>query len=188
MERHVGQGEDEEFESADGGWLHQRRGDDVPSFGHGSKPRSGEKSSQDQNKHIFGQERKHGPDLIWTFLFGEKPTPPPPTPILQKTIDAYKLWHSWLEHIPKLSRYTLGVKIDTLFLEIAEEIFSAAYASDKGKAKIITKAGNVLDRLKLLLKIGWEVKVLDEKKYAAISIPLNEIGKMIGGWKKQLKQ
>ncbi|MEK7192027.1 MAG: four helix bundle protein [Patescibacteria group bacterium] len=80
----------------------------------------------------------------------------------------------------------MGVKIDALFLEIAEEIFSTAYAGDKGKMKIILKASNKLDRLKLLLKIGWEVKMLDDKKYIAISIPLSEIGKMIGGWKKQL--
>jgi len=108
--------------------------------------------------------------------------------VIEKVIGAYKIWHGWLEHLPKISRYTLGVKIDNLFLELAEEIFSAGYATDKGKFKIITKASNILDRLKLMLKISWEIKILDQKKYAAISIPLAEAGKMIGGWKKQLKQ
>lgn len=37
---------------------------------------------------------------------------------------------------------------------------------------------------------GWmstNSKVLDHKKFAAISVPLNEIGKMVGGWKKSLE-
>ncbi len=41
--------------------------------------------------------------------------------------------------------------------------------------------------LKFFIQIGWEVKVLDHKKFAAISVPLNEIGKMVGGWKKSLE-
>lgn len=36
------------------------------------------------------------------------------------------------------------------------------------------------------MQIAWEVKILDNKKYTALSIPLAEIGKIIGGWKKQL--
>lgn len=30
------------------------------------------------------------------------------------------------------------------------------------------------------------MKLLDNKKYLAISAPLTEVGKMLGGWKKQL--
>lgn len=47
---------------------------------------------------------------------------------------------------------------------------------------------NKLDLLKLFLQIGWEVKLLDNKKYSAVSIPLTEIGKIIGEWKKQIKE
>lgn len=43
-----------------------------------------------------------------------------------------------------------------------------------------------LDTLKILLLILWETKSLDTKKYAALSIPLEEIGRMLGGWNGQL--
>jgi len=32
----------------------------------------------------------------------------------------------------------------------------------------------------------WETKSLDNKKYIALSLPLDEIGKMLGGWNGQL--
>jgi hypothetical protein len=44
-----------------------------------------------------------------------------------------------------------------------------------------------LDALKYFLKIAWELKSLDNKKYLAISNALNEVGRMLGGWKKQLQ-
>jgi predicted membrane chloride channel (bestrophin family) len=51
---------------------------------------------------------------------------------------------------------------------------------------IITKASNNLDLLKFFLQIAWEIKALDNKKYIALSEKLNEMGKMLGGWRKQL--
>jgi hypothetical protein len=32
----------------------------------------------------------------------------------------------------------------------------------------------------------WESKSLDNKKYAALSVSCDEIGKMLGGWQGQL--
>ena len=42
------------------------------------------------------------------------------------------------------------------------------------------------DTLKILLMVLWETKSLDNKKYVAVSTPLNEIGKMLGGWNGQV--
>ena len=33
--------------------------------------------------------------------------------------------------------------------------------------------------------ILWETKSLDDKKYIAISVKIDEIGKMLGAWYKQ---
>ena len=34
----------------------------------------------------------------------------------------------------------------------------------------------------------WETKSLDNKKYAALSVKLDEVGKMLGGWSGQLQK
>lgn len=50
---------------------------------------------------------------------------------------------------------------------------------NKGIAKV--------DLVKLLLQLCWEIKALDNNKYGHLSEKLSEIGKMLGGWKKQLQ-
>ena len=42
------------------------------------------------------------------------------------------------------------------------------------------------DTTKVLLEVLWETKSLDDKKYIVLSEPLEEIGKMLGGWSVQL--
>ena len=44
------------------------------------------------------------------------------------------------------------------------------------------------DTLKILLMILWETKSLDNKKYVALSIKIDEIGRMLGGWNGQLSK
>lgn len=68
-----------------------------------------------------------------------------------------------------------------------ENLFLARYATNERKLVLINAAGAKLDLLKFFIQIAWEIKALDHKKFAALSSPLNEIGKMIGGWQKQIQ-
>ncbi len=108
-------------------------------------------------------------------------------PILQKCTDAYKLWHGFLTDFPRLSRHTLGAKIDNLFTDTVELILLAGYASKPQKTVLVQRASTKLDALKFFLQVAWELKVLDNKKYLRLSEPLAEVGKMLGGWRKQLQ-
>jgi|SRR3989344_3430061 len=97
---------------------------------------------------------------------------------------AYKLWHEYLSNFPKITRYTLGEKIDFLFIETIENIFIAVHKDSDQKAPYLAKASDKFDILKFLLQVAWEVKAIDNKKYIALSKKLNEIGRMLGGWLK----
>ncbi len=101
-------------------------------------------------------------------------------------IELYKLWHEFLPHFPKTARYTLGEKIDSLFIETIEPIFIASYLNKNQKLPHIQKTVTKLDLLKFFLQISWEIKALDNKKYIVLSKKLNEIGRMLGGWLRQL--
>ena len=97
------------------------------------------------------------------------------------------MWHGTVAHIPKLHRYTFGGKIERLFLEILEIIFQAQYAKPEQKLQYIAAGSGKIDLLKFFLQIGWESKLIDNKKYLALSTELNEIGRMLGGWKRGLE-
>lgn len=107
--------------------------------------------------------------------------------ILRRLVASYKLWHEFVKNFPRTVRFTLGEKIDVLFLKILSLIFTASRLNKSDKLLFVQKASLHLDNLKFLVQIAWEIKVLDDKKYIRISENLNEAGKMIGGWLKQIK-
>jgi len=51
---------------------------------------------------------------------------------------------------------------------------------------VVERASTKLDALKFFLQTAWEMKVIDTKKYGLLTAPLVEVGKMLGGWRKQL--
>ena len=108
-------------------------------------------------------------------------------PVLQKIIDVYEIWHVHYSNFPRLSKFSLGAKIDSLFTDVIELIFLAGYAGADQKYALVVRASTKLDLLKFFMQAAWEVRCLDQKKYAALAVPLNEIGKDIGGWQKFLQ-
>jgi hypothetical protein len=91
-----------------------------------------------------------------------------------------------LNILPKTHRYSLGQRIDTLFIETIESVSVASFLVREEKLPYVKVAIRKMDAAKILLMILWETKSLDDKKYIALSEPLDEIGKMLGGWIGQL--
>ena len=100
--------------------------------------------------------------------------------------ETYGIWQEYLNHFPKANRFTLGSKIDDIFLLAIEYCFLASYSTTGEKITIIDRAVSRVDLLKLLMQLAWEIQALDTKKYTHLSERLVEIGKMLGGWRRQL--
>ena len=109
-------------------------------------------------------------------------------PILKKTVDIYERWHGYFHALPRLSRYTLGTKIDDLFTDFIASLLAAGYATKENKSVIISRASVQLDSLKCFLHIAHNLKLLDTPKYLAVAAPLVDVGKQLGGWRKQSGQ
>ncbi|OGG54861.1 hypothetical protein A3C20_00385 [Candidatus Kaiserbacteria bacterium RIFCSPHIGHO2_02_FULL_55_25] len=109
-------------------------------------------------------------------------------PLLERIKAAYILWHEHHSTLPKIHRYSLGARIDGLFIEAVEATSAAAFLSREEKLPYVRLATRKIDALKLLLMILWETKSLDVKKYAALSEKVDEVGKMLGGWQGQLRK
>lgn len=89
---------------------------------------------------------------------------------------------------PKKDRYTLGQKIDNLTLTIFELVIMAGMATQERKLPILEKTIASLDLLKILVRLAKDIQVLDNKKYLQLEQALQEIGRMLGGWRKSVKQ
>ncbi len=114
--------------------------------------------------------------------------PPPAVPsALLKCKIAYSFWFKSFNDFPKAHRYTLGGKIEDYFLSLLENIFISIYLKPEQKLIKLIIAISKLDGVKFFLQIAWENKCIPNEKYLKLSSDLEEIGKMLGGWKKGLE-
>ncbi len=110
-----------------------------------------------------------------------------PPIVLVKTKETYSLWFQTLSDFPKIYRYNLGGKIESCFLSLLENTFITAYLSGEKKSAQLSLAILKLDSLKFFLQLAWENKCISNLKYSSLSEQLDEIGRMLGGWKKGLE-
>ena len=104
-----------------------------------------------------------------------------------KSKAAYALWFKLLVDSPKPFRLNLGGKIDGYFLELLEYIFISLYLPPEQKVARLATATSKLDGVKFFLQLAWENKCVQNEKYLCLSEQLEEVGRMIGGWKKGIE-
>lgn len=106
--------------------------------------------------------------------------------MLSKVKTVYISWFDVYKKLEKTHKYTLGQKIDNLFIEIIESISLATFLDKTEKQPWVRFAIRKLDTVKILLLILWETRSIDDTVYITLSQPIHEIGKMLGGWNGQL--
>ena len=114
--------------------------------------------------------------------------PPPTVPqVILKEKEAYQLWLLLHRNFPRTERFGIGQKIEQSFLDVLELSFASSYLPPNQKVILLSKNISRLDILKFFLQLAWESKIIPTDKYADISEKLNEIGRMLGGWKKGIE-
>ena len=106
--------------------------------------------------------------------------------IVSRIKDGYLLWIKIAVHIPKNNRYTLGQRIENKFLDILEAIYIAYFSEKSEKPPRVSACIIQLDALKFLISVAWEGKLISQNQYQEIALKLDEIGKMLGGWRNSL--
>lgn len=115
--------------------------------------------------------------------------PPPLTdvPILKKSIDLYKTYCLYAQGFPKKDKYTIGATCERYLIQMIELLVEASYLPKEEKTTSLKQASNKLEVLKVFIRLLYELKVIDQKKYIQLQSMIQEIGKMFGGWMKSIK-
>ncbi len=108
--------------------------------------------------------------------------------ILQKTYDMILYGNICLKQFPKSERYALAADIKNSMYRLLQLIVRAN--KKYYKKTTIEEIDIELDILRTLIRLAadQQLKYLPIKKYENWSKMLNEIGKMLGGWMKSIKQ
>ncbi len=63
-------------------------------------------------------------------------------------------------------------------------MLSAARADKTERIAFLKTADTKINLLKTMIRLAGEIKILDDKKYLLLQAKLQEIGKMVGGWRR----
>jgi len=89
-----------------------------------------------------------------------------------------------LDKFPRQRRFTLGERIENAVLDVLEALVAAAYSQDK-RADLL-QANRRINTARHLWRMAFELKTIGHKAYAQGSERMVELGRQIGGWRKQV--
>lgn len=110
------------------------------------------------------------------------PTPPTAPVALDK---AYGL-ALWLiaktGAMPRAHRFTLGDRIYSQSLDLVTTLTQATFSRDRSRA--LETAGDRVNSLRILLRLAKDIQLFSFGSYTYATGLLDEIGRMIGGWRR----
>jgi len=90
-------------------------------------------------------------------------------------------------HIQKGARYTIGARIENKFLDLLELAYIAYFSKKENKIEKISECIFLLDTLKFIITVAWDAKLISSKQFEEIAFKLEEVGRMLWGWKNKLE-
>jgi hypothetical protein len=97
------------------------------------------------------------------------------------------IWLNIVPHIPKGARYTIGARIENKILDLLELAYIAYFSKKENKIEKISECIFLLDTLKFIVSAAWDAKLVSNKQFEEIAGKLDEIGRMMWGWKEKMK-
>ena len=110
------------------------------------------------------------------------------TPITHKLCEFYKKIYRLSPKLPKKDRFGIYLKIEHNCLEILDLTIESSLEVKANKFNTLNSARIKIETLKRLLRIIYELRLIDDKKYIDLETDLQEISKMSNGWIKYLKE
>jgi len=108
-------------------------------------------------------------------------------PIFKKSYELYKLLHELRIKVSKQDRHTLWQKLENSTLDVLEGILRAGAMSKNEKMPVLNEVSHSLNVTRVFIRLAKDTEVIDFKKYEDFQNRVDEIGRMLGGWIKQVK-
>jgi four helix bundle protein len=103
-------------------------------------------------------------------------------PVLEKTYQ-FVLWLvPMVDKFPRSQKYLVGDRIQTAAMDVLDHLIEAAYSRDK--LALLNRANLQLEKLRYLFRLAFDLRIMDMRRYEISARALDEIGRMVGGWRK----
>ena len=79
-------------------------------------------------------------------------------------------------------KFVLGDRIETAALDVLDSLIAATYT--RGRDKLLADANLGLERLRFFMRLSRELRLIDNRRYEHAARSIDEVGRMVGGWRK----
>jgi hypothetical protein len=87
-----------------------------------------------------------------------------------------------VEKFPRTQKFLLGDRIQSSALDVLERLIEATY--DRDRAAALRAANLGVEKLRHLIRLAFDLKHLDERRYECAARDLDAVGRLIGAWRK----
>jgi hypothetical protein len=87
-----------------------------------------------------------------------------------------------VEKFPRGQRFLLGDRMQTAALDVLEGLIDATYSKEVDA--ILRRVNLLLEKLRFLARLAKDLHYLDLRRYEFVARSLDEIGRLVGGWRK----
>lgn len=105
-----------------------------------------------------------------------------PAVVVGKTYDLTLWLLPKVEKFPRSYRFSVGDRLVAVSLDLLTLLVDAAYSRDKQQH--LEQVNLKSNTLRYLLRLAKDLRLLSEDSYAFAGEKVDEIGRMIGGWRK----
>jgi hypothetical protein len=79
-------------------------------------------------------------------------------------------------------QFTIGDRIQAVALDVLEALIESTYT--KERTQHLRQANLGIEKLRFLLRLAADLRVLDRRRYEHAARTLDETGRLVGGWMK----
>jgi hypothetical protein len=87
-----------------------------------------------------------------------------------------------VENFPRGYKFTIGDRLSAQGLDLMTTLVEAAYSRDK--ESLLRAASDKINSTRYLLRLAKDLKLMSVDAYGFSAERLDEIGRMVGGWRK----
>ncbi len=101
-------------------------------------------------------------------------------------LEAHYRFILWLvptvERFPRNRKFLLGDRIQVAALEVLERLIEATYT--RRRTAHLAGANLGLEKLRFLLRLAYDLRAIDRRRYEHPARSLDETGRRVGAWRK----
>jgi hypothetical protein len=87
-----------------------------------------------------------------------------------------------VENFPRSFRFTVGDRLTVTGLDLLMLLVEAAYSATK--ERLLEEANRKINGIRYLLRLSKDLRLLTVDSYGFAAESVEEIGRMVGGWRK----